>query len=155
MNIIPSSSFTATNYRRLFAYHKNHITYNFPDSRFRKNLFKTQIERDAKNPNASFFFAREEKTDEIIGFLWLRLENDPYKDPRPYRYLDLHYIHVDPAWRSKGVGSGLMKFVMEYAKKKKCKEIRLGTHAQNIHAQHLYGKFGFEPYRVIMRTLLS
>ncbi len=154
MEIIRVRSFTKNDYKKIFEYNKEHIIHNFPDSIHRDNLLKTAIDKDLHNPRAYFFFAMDEETKKPIAFLWLRIEKDPYKEPRPYRYLDLHYIHVDECWRKKGIGEGLMEFTMKFAKKKKCREIRLGTHTANNAAQNLYKKFSFEPYRVIMRTFV-
>lgn len=152
MTIVQATNFTQKDYQTLFAYHKEHIKVNFPDSLYREDLFKAQLEHDLVNPHALFFFAKDK--GKIQAFLWLRIEQDPYKEPSPYHYLDLHYIHVDTAQRSKGIGSQLMEKVITVAKEKNCREIRLGTHAQNVHAQNLYKKFGFTSYRVIMRRFI-
>jgi len=153
MEISKITTLTRTDYQILFSYHKDHIAYNFPDSLYNEKLFHEQLEHDLENAHAYLFFARDEQ-DVIQGFLWLRVETDPYKAPQPYRYVDLHYIHVDSQVRSKGIGSALMEFTHEFAAKKYCKEIRLGTHVQNTHAWNLYKKFGFEEYRIVMRKLL-
>lgn len=141
-----------SDYQTIFDYHKEHILHNFPDSVYRQDLFKAQLDKTLTGPRVYLFFAKEDRR--VCGFLWLGIENDPYKVPRPWRYLDVHYIHVDPAFRAKGIGSQLMAFTLDFAKKHQCKEVRLGTNVNNIPAIHLYKKFGFEKYRVIMRIFL-
>jgi len=153
MQITRITSLGREDYRIIGDYHKEHIVYNFPDSLYKETLFRAQLKKELKNSHAYLFFARGEQK-EIVGFLWLRVETDPYKAAKRYRYVDLHYLHVDPQARKKGIGSALMKFTGEFAAKKYCKEIRLGTHVANRHARSLYKKFGFEEYRIIMRKLL-
>lgn len=153
MTIIRITSITPKDYKKILGYHREHVRLNFPDSVVRPHLFKKQLEANIKDRHAYFFLVKDEKKD-IVAFFWFRIENDPYKLPRPYRYLDLRYIHVDPHSRGKGIGSGIMEFVNVFAKQKKCREVRLGTFAGNNASIHLYKKYGFEIYRVIMRSFL-
>ncbi len=57
-------------------------------------------------------------------------------------------IGVRQDYRGLGLGSHMMKFIIELAKKRKVKEIRLSVYADNCRAIALYCKYGFEVYEV-------
>ncbi len=69
-----------------------------------------------------------------IGFLGIWNENDK---------LHIVNIAVHPDYRKKGVGSKLMQFAIDLAKKLHKKEVYLEVRESNMIAQKMYKKFGF------------
>jgi ribosomal protein S18 acetylase RimI-like enzyme len=65
-------------------------------------------------------------------------------------------VHVEEGYRRKGVGTELMKYVIEIAKENKVDCIELLVNSYNLVAKGLYKKAGFsktskEHYRLILR----
>ena len=127
-------------------FHKDHVKINFPDSLYKKHLFKSQLEDESKRNDQGLLMISSQKFVENIGFLWLKIMYDPYKE---LFYGDLHYIHLVPKCRGLGIGNQLMKYAEDYFKKKGCEEIRLGTDANNGASISLYEKSGFVLKRVL------
>jgi len=132
-------------------WHREHVKINFPDSKYKKDLFKKILMADFKVVGKDIALFKMVEEDKMVGFLWLRKVFDPYKDRN---YCDLHYIHVAPWCRGKGIGSQLMNIVDVWCEKKKIKEIRLGTSNTNSAAYLLYINHGFEPRRILMEKHL-
>lgn len=130
-------------------WHREHVKINFPDSKYKKDLFKKIVMADfrKKGKDIAMFKMVIGDEDEMVGFLWLRKVFDPYKDRN---YCDLHYIHVASEYRGKGVGSQLMEIVDVWCEKRRIKEIRLGTSMDNNTAYQLYLNHGFKVTRLIM-----
>lgn len=57
---------------------------------------------------------------------------------------DLHNLAVHPDFRKKGIGSALMKKVIDDAQKNDTLEIYLQVRESNDEAKKLYSKFGFK-----------
>ena len=132
-------------------WHREHVKINFPDSKYKKDLFQKIVMADFKIMGKDIALLKMVDEDEMVGFLWLRKVFDPYKDRN---YCDLHYIHVAPWCRGKGIGGQLMNIVDAWCQKKKIKEIRLGTSNTNSAAYLLYVNHGFEIKRVLMEKHL-
>lgn len=58
--------------------------------------------------------------------------------------LVIHLLCVRPSKAGHGYGKSLVQFVIEEAKRMKCKTVRLDTGSQNKPAVSLYTKLGFE-----------
>lgn len=56
---------------------------------------------------------------------------------------DVNNIAVDIAWQNKGVGSALMRDMIDECKQRGIASITLEVGANNVVARKLYGKFGF------------
>lgn len=132
-------------------WHREHVKINFPDSKYKKELFRKilltdlrAMERDIRKDISLLKMSEGKK---IVGFLWLKKVFDPYKEKN---YCDLHYIHVAPEYRGKGIGGQLMNIADVWCEKKKIKEIRLGTSVNNFGAYNLYKNHGFETKRLLM-----
>lgn len=130
-------------------WHREHAAINFPDSKYKKRMFFESLRK------ALASMQREQKEvllkvmvdDEMAGWLWLKIVFDIYKD---YYYCDLHYIHLAPEYRGRGLGKKLMIRADEWAKKSKAKEIRLGTATSNEASINLYLKMGYKIKRYLM-----
>lgn len=60
-----------------------------------------------------------------------------------YEQMEIANIAVSPEFRGKGVGSTMMKRVLEVAKEKGCRSIILSVRKSNSAAISLYRRFGF------------
>lgn len=56
----------------------------------------------------------------------------------------IHLLMVRPSAAGKGIGSALIKYSLELAKRRSCIAVRLDTGEQNIPAASLYKKSGFK-----------
>ena len=134
----------------LCEWHKEHCKINFPDSKYKRAPFYAKLwgnfQTMALDDKITILLKLCDKK-KMIGFLWLKLEKDCFKD---LFYCDLHYIQILPEYRGKGIGVKLMKKTQQWAKKQKCKEIRLGTAVTNKEALALYHKCGYKIKRVLM-----
>ena len=87
-------------------------------------------------PNTYGFIAKV--GDKIVGFAYC------YALQRPDGFV-MFYLHTIgnlPNYQDKGIGSKLMKFIIDFAKKNKFSELFVITDKGNPRACHLYEKFG-------------
>ena len=92
------------------------------------------LKNELLNPNSKYIVAKKE--NEIIGFagIWKAVD-------------DIHItnIVVKKSFRNKGIGSIILKQLIEISKlEKNINSITLEVNIKNIPAQKLYEKFGFE-----------
>lgn len=78
------------------------------------------------------------KDGKIIGDVTL-ISHD---NPEIKHWVELG-ISIDKEWRKKGLGDALMKFAIEFCKKKKFRKISLSVFSSNQAAITLYKKYGF------------
>lgn len=130
-------------------WHEEHVAINFPDSKFKRNLFLISL-KDAltamKKGKKEVMF-KIIRNREIAGWLWLKIIFDIFKD---YHYCDLHYIHIAPKYRGQGLGRELMILADLWAQNHGAKEIRLGTAYDNEVSINLYQKCGYKIKRILM-----
>ena len=62
--------------------------------------------------------------------------------------IELFDIAIDSKFQGNGYSKMLMKFLIDFAKEKKCETIFLEVNRINKKAIHLYSKFGFIEYAV-------
>jgi ribosomal protein S18 acetylase RimI-like enzyme len=60
------------------------------------------------------------------------------------KYLEIENMGVSPNYRSKGIGSRLIKKVLELAKKKGFQKIYVSAYSNNVKAIDFYEKNGFK-----------
>lgn len=75
--------------------------------------------------------------EEYRGIVWV-------KNLRSDEVMVIHLLMVRPGMAGKGIGSSLVRYAGELAKKNSCKALRLDTGEQNIPAVSLYKKSGFQ-----------
>ena len=104
------------------------LTSQFDDF-WNENLLKNEIE----NQNSKCIIAK--KNAEIVGFgcIWKAVD-------------DIHItnIVVKKTYRQQGIGSLLLKELIEISNKENVTSITLEVKASNLPAQNLYAKYGFE-----------
>ena len=74
------------------------------------------------------------QTKSLIGLIGVRFDSSN---------AHITNLMVDSAWQKKGIGTYLIKKVIEIAKNKNCKELSLEVKDNNLTAQNLYYKLGF------------
>ena len=131
----------------LCEFHRDHVKINFPDSLYVDSLWPDQVRKEAATNRDGLLMVIDSASIAEIGFLWLKVQPDPFKSGLLWG--DLHYIHLAPVARGRGLGEKLMQFIEEFFTKRGAKEIRLGTDARNAASRKLYDKLGYEVKRVI------
>jgi ribosomal-protein-alanine N-acetyltransferase len=96
-----------------------------------KTMFVSEL---FDNPFSLSYVAREEEDEQIVGYVvfWVIFDE-----------LHLLNVAVDPAWRRRGIGEGLVRFLLQIAQKRGVRKGTLEVRASNFSAQQLYRKFGF------------
>lgn len=132
-------------YREHFAHEKEHGAYTV----FREGVYPTR--RDAEKAllnNALFVY--EDKGSVMGSIIFDDIQPEEYKridwpsHAPDERIKVIHLLMVRPGTAGRGIGSALIGYVSEMAKKQSCTAIRLDTGAQNIPAASLYKKLGFQ-----------
>lgn len=99
------------------------------DDFWNENLLKSEIE----NPNSKCIMAKNK--DEIVGFacIWKAVD-------------DIHItnIVVKKIYRKQGIGSLLLKELLEISYKENVNSVTLEVKDSNLPAQNLYAKYGFK-----------
>lgn len=132
-------------YQEHFAHEKQYGAYTV----FREGVYPTR--KDAENALRKDALFVYEENGIIIGSI---IVDDI--QPDEYRRIDwpshatdekvkvVHLLMIRPSAAGKGIGSALVNFVSEMAKRQSCIAIRLDTGSQNIPAVSLYKKMGFQ-----------
>lgn len=130
-------------------WHEEHAAINFPDSKFKRKIFLISLREafEAMKKGKKEVLLKIGADRKMIGWLWLKIVFDIFKD---CHYCDLHYIHVAPEYRGKGIGKKLMMQADIWAQINGANEIRLGTAADNTTSINLYQKCGYKIKRVLM-----
>jgi len=89
-----------------------------------------------ENPYASLFVAKTRDGLEIIAFACAWIVDQEMK---------VNNIAVRPDFRSRGVGTRFLKFLLDYAASQGCREVTLEVRPSNEIALHLYHQAGFAP----------
>jgi len=89
-----------------------------------------------ENPYASLFVAKTRDTVEVIAFACAWIVDQEMK---------INNIAVHPEYRTRGVGTRFLKFLLEYASSQGCREVTLEVRPSNEVALHLYQQAGFVP----------
>jgi len=89
-----------------------------------------------ENPYASLFVAKTRDTVAVIAFACAWIVDQEMK---------INNIAVHPDFRSRGVGTRFLKFLLEYAASQGCREVTLEVRPSNEVALHLYHQAGFVP----------
>lgn len=91
------------------------------------------LQDELKSENSYYLVAKS--NDEIVGFAGIKLLADK---------ADIMNIAVKKSFRNQGIGSLLLKNVMQLSQEKKLTSIFLEVMEENYPAIHLYKKFGFK-----------
>jgi ribosomal-protein-alanine N-acetyltransferase len=89
-----------------------------------------------ENPYASLFVARTRELTTVIAFACLWIVDQEVK---------INNIAVHPSYRSQGVGTRFLRFLIDHAASQGCREVTLEVRPSNQAALSLYRKAGFVP----------
>lgn len=98
-------------------------------------LSKGTLEKEMKNPTYLLFLKDNNK---YVGFLF-----SLYYTEDNIRINTIEHIFLEKSYRNKSYGLTMIKMSIEWAKKNKCKYIRVGLMAGNETVISLYKKAGF------------
>ncbi len=104
-----------------------------------------------REKNGKFFVAEE--SDELIGFIWVWIENEPrdlmYIKPI-YTFMFIGDYVISKEYRNRGIGKALIAEVERFAKEQGIDQLKLHVNAKNSLAREVYKKLGFEEDEVIL-----
>ncbi len=95
----------------------------------------------------SFSFVAVNAQNELVGFVYLRLEERLVNDS----YTSAVGICVRDYFQSAGLGSHLLGLIIALAKKRKIREIFSWVLSENIRSIRLFQKYGFKSIRLVKR----
>ncbi len=111
--------------------------------------FSKLLPEGVRTPGQSLYDLVAEGHGEAVGQLWLELESA--REPgTAFVYL----LHVEPAWRRRGLGREAMALAEREAKRHGCREMRLHVFGFNEAAIALYRETGYEFVDMLMRKPL-
>jgi len=87
-----------------------------------------------ENPYASLFVVRNADPPGVIGFASVWVVDEELK---------INNIAIHPKWRSRGIGTRLVRFLLEFAARQGCREATLEVRPSNEAALRLYRRTGF------------
>lgn len=100
-----------------------------------KEYFKSLID------NKYIFVAKEE--NEILGYVSIYISERQNPIMRYRKILDIDALGVDEKYRGRGIGTKLLEYIKELAKKENCTDLHLTVNEENAGAIKLYETFGF------------
>ncbi|OGZ63817.1 MAG: hypothetical protein A3A98_00830 [Candidatus Staskawiczbacteria bacterium RIFCSPLOWO2_01_FULL_40_39] len=103
----------------------------------------SEIKKDAY---AVKFTAMENGKTAGWAYLYLIFQ-DRHEEP----YGLMENVYVESEFRSKGIGTQLVKLVIEEAKKRNCYKLIGNSNLDNTRAQALYERLGFRKYGIELR----
>jgi ribosomal protein S18 acetylase RimI-like enzyme len=104
-----------------------------------KELTDEDLNEILASPTTTLYIALERETGSIAGMVTLVVYRIPY-----VRKAYFDDLVVDEAFRGKGIGSSLLKKVIETATEKKAAYLDFTSRPRREESNHLYEKFGFE-----------
>lgn len=128
-----------------FAHEKTHVAYTI----FQEGVYPTR--RDAERALREGTLYVYEEDGAVLGSIILDA-----RQPEEYQNIDwpsgaaaeqvrvIHLLMVRPCAAGKGVGSALVGYAEDEARRRSCVAVRLDTGAQNTPAASLYKKLGFQ-----------
>lgn len=91
-------------------------------------------------PPGSYVFVAEDGDGERAGFLHLQTVPDFFTAAQNCHIADLA---VAPAHEGRGIGSALLRFAEDWAKRHRCRHVTLAVFPGNQRARALYERHGF------------
>jgi GNAT superfamily N-acetyltransferase len=105
------------------------------------------IERDVRNR-----LLVAEAGGAIVGSFQLTYVPDMQPDGREVAMVE--NVIVDGESRSRGVGSVMMRWAIEDARRHGCSQVKLSSNAKRADAHRFYERLGFEPTHIGFKILL-
>ena len=98
-----------------------------------------------------------EDNNQIIGFVFAYLQEVPSPVLNKWdvsKVAQIELMAVDPAYRSRGVGTALLDRLLEILREEGVDLVLLHCPAEAVEAKHLYDKLGFEVRAYAMKKRL-
>ena len=98
----------------------------------------------------SQLFVLEEEGEILASVILNHEANESYqlvnwsREVSDEKVLIIHVLAVSPKYTGKGLGTKMMQYILDYAKKIKMQAVRLDVISNNSSAEHLYQKMGFQ-----------
>jgi GNAT superfamily N-acetyltransferase len=93
-----------------------------------------------EQPAGTHIFVAEDEDAALLGFLHLQTTADYFTHAQNCHIADLA---VAPAHEGRGVGSGLLEFAEEWARRHRCRHLTLAVFPGNERARALYERHGY------------
>lgn len=106
---------------------------------YNSTISREILEKYYTGDNKYIFLAVYE--DNVLGCAFLEIKEDYI---RPYKYGYISYVAVDERYRKQGIGSGLVKHLISYAKEMSCSTVELTSANYRVNAHAFYKTLGFE-----------
>ena len=111
-----------------------------------------RIERASfTTPWPAYAYRQEIETNRLAHYIVARAGDEIVAFAGMWMMVDQAHITtfaVDPKWRRKGIGSQMVRAIMEMARPLGARQATLEVRLSNLAARHLYEKFGFRPVGV-------
>lgn len=117
-------------------------------SEFANKQIKEMLAQGQKTPQNEFYTIVDENFGSC-GQLWLLL-----KENKNSKTLFIADIFIYEGMRGKKIGSRVLKWVDDHARKLGCSSVSLHVFGHNLRAYELYKKSDFHPYSIGMRKEL-
>lgn len=93
-----------------------------------------------------------ESSGRVVGFvMWGPAFEPAWFDPGVKRWAELHELHVEPAYRNRGIGTRLVRAAIRQARKAGYPVMYLLAEEDNIPARKVYAKAGFREHNRAIR----
>jgi ribosomal protein S18 acetylase RimI-like enzyme len=99
-----------------------------------------------RSKNQFLFSLVDSASDQKLGMLWVNIENDQ---------AFIYDFRIDEAQRGKGYGKQALKALDEKLKRMKVESVALHVFGDNLIAQELYKKMGYQITGIHMRKTLK
>lgn len=103
--------------------------------------------------NADAFLMVTELEGQVVGTFQLNYLT--YLAGKGVEDAQIEAFHVDASFRSRGIGTQMMNWVVEHAKSRRCRRIQLTTDKRRTRAHRFYERLGFSPSHEGMKLKLS
>ncbi|MFF8969681.1 ribosomal protein S18-alanine N-acetyltransferase [Streptomyces sp. NPDC014995] len=115
----------------------------FPEDAWSRGMFWSELAH-ARGPEATRRYVVAQAGDRIVGYAGLA-SSGTESDSGSAAGADIQTIAVARDYQGTGLGSRLLTELLRAATAFECAEVMLECRVDNIRAQKLYERFGFEP----------
>lgn len=141
---IKDLEFVENGYQEHFLYERKHTAFTV----FREGIYPTK--EDARQAiQEGSLYVYEEDRNIAASMILDRKQPEEYEkinwltQAEPEEVLVIHLLLVRPGMSGRGIGTSMVNYAVEMARRLSCKTVRLDTGKQNIPAVSLYLKVGF------------
>ncbi|KES08158.1 alanine acetyltransferase [Streptomyces toyocaensis] len=115
----------------------------FPEDAWSRGMFWSELAH-ARGPGATRRYVVAEEGDRIVGYAGLTTSGAESDEGQPTASADIQTIAVTRDHWGTGLGSRLLTELLRAATAFECADVMLECRVDNVRAQKLYERFGFE-----------